>query len=1327
MRPTPPVSSLGARARVGLAAVVAAGLLVPLAGPAVAAGEPPGAFTTPVAAELPLDDDGAAIVTEVEARVIAPGLELTSFARIGEDGWLSGEVLVAHLGTDALEVGYVAPDDVAGNATVTEMAEASGAVAAVNGDFFDINNSGAPLGVAVDEETGLLKSAAPGRERAVAFDSAGVGRLAELFLEGSATFADHEIAIAGLNTTEVPEGGVAVFDSAWGDHTRTRVLADGEQGVEVTVDGEGTVLAVGAVGEGRLPDGVRALVARPGAAADALATLVADDHVDVAYGLREDAGDVAVALGGAPEDWLLEDGEITSATGGYVDVRHPRTAVGFDETGTTAYFVVVDGRQSHSIGMTLPELGRFLAQLGADDAINLDGGGSSEMVARLPGDSSTTILNSPSDGVERRDGNGLGLFVAEGSGQVAAFDVRALAAEQAGEDALRVFPALHRTLVARGYDEVMSPVEEAPDTWSSSDEAAATVADGVVTGVAPGTPTITAAAGTASGELALEVLGPLVRTSTATPVVTLPDAAATASLVLTGHDAQGFSAPVEARDVVVTGGQGVAALEPAEDGSFTVRALQPSGAASFELTVGGTTTAVAVSVSLEEAVVADFTDAAQWTSANDRAPGGSVTPAPGYEGAAGLRLTYDFSQSTATRGQYAVVPDGGREIAGQPRRLTMWVNGDESGAWLRLQVQQGDGVTTQLDGPTVSWEGWQGVTFEVPTGVQYPLRLQRIRVLETRAAEQYTGELTVSDLVAHVPPSIEVPAAPRVEDPVIVADGATDDAPLRVAVMSDAQFVARDPESGQVEGARRTLSEIVAADPDVLVINGDLVDEASPADFDLARTILTEELEGADFPWYYLPGNHEIMGGSIQNFVDEFGERTHHVDVEGTRLILLDSSTGRLGSDFEQLRMLRSELDDAARDDAVSGVLVMFHHPLDDPLPTDASQLADRLEADTLRGWFEDFRATSGKSIANVSAHVGAFHASTGDGVEYVVNGNSGKSPASTPENGGFTGWSMLGVDPAEGVWVDEAVPDGEEWLAVEVNARADVVDVSGPAELAVGTSGQVSATLTQDDDRVVPVAWPVSAAWGGDERVHVGAPDDAPAGAVVALDPATHVLTAVAPGRAQVTVTVNGVAGTLDVLVPAGRPGEARLSDDNGWDTGLLDGDYHVNVDLWWGENATSMRLYEDGELIHTEPLAYSGEEAQRVSVPVTGRVNGQYTYTCELVNAAGVTPCAGPHTVLVRDANPGPVVLSHDNYDGDGGYTVVANKWWGTQATGYVLYEDGVEIDRQELTPGVGGAAQSASTLVTDREPGTYRYVAVLTNAAGETRSAEIAVRVR
>jgi len=72
----------------------------------------------------------------------------------------------------------------------------------------------------------------------------------------------------------------------------------------------------------------------------------------------------------------------------------PRTAIGIDKDGNFL-LVVVDGRQPHSRGLTLPEMAQWLLDLGAVDAINLDGGGSTTLVV------DNKIINSPSDGTER--------------------------------------------------------------------------------------------------------------------------------------------------------------------------------------------------------------------------------------------------------------------------------------------------------------------------------------------------------------------------------------------------------------------------------------------------------------------------------------------------------------------------------------------------------------------------------------------------------------------------------------------------------------------------------------------------------------------------------------------------------------------------------------------------------------------------------------------------------------------------------------------------------------------------------------------------------------
>ncbi|WP_372698800.1 exo-alpha-sialidase [Arthrobacter sp. JSM 101049] len=189
--------------------------------------------------------------------------------------------------------------------------------------------------------------------------------------------------------------------------------------------------------------------------------------------------------------------------------------------------------------------------------------------------------------------------------------------------------------------------------------------------------------------------------------------------------------------------------------------------------------------------------------------------------------------------------------------------------------------------------------------------------------------------------------------------------------------------------------------------------------------------------------------------------------------------------------------------------------------------------------------------------------------------------------------------------------------------------------------------------------------------------------------------------------------------------PGTAVLSDDSGWDTGLRDGTYRVTMNLWHGTNASLFRLYEDGVLVSVTPLEVATPKAQSVSVPLQGRANGTYRYTGELVNAAGATPTK-PLTVKVTDASPGRPVLSADNTDHDGAYSLTADLWWGTNADSYRLLEDGREIASGDLTANTP-AAQRTRVSITGRDPGSYEYVVEFSNAAGTTSSKPLTVRVK
>lgn len=110
-------------------------------------------------------------------------------------------------------------------------------------------------------------------------------------------------------------------------------------------------------------------------------------------------------VSGKPD--LIRGGAISSSQHGtsFCTTRHPRTALGLSQDKKTLYLVVVDGRSTASVGMSCAELATLLRGLGAWEAVNLDGGGSSAMYIAGQG-----VVNRPSDGSERTTGNQLAVF-----------------------------------------------------------------------------------------------------------------------------------------------------------------------------------------------------------------------------------------------------------------------------------------------------------------------------------------------------------------------------------------------------------------------------------------------------------------------------------------------------------------------------------------------------------------------------------------------------------------------------------------------------------------------------------------------------------------------------------------------------------------------------------------------------------------------------------------------------------------------------------------------------------------------------------------------------
>lgn len=378
-------------------------------------------------------DQAASPLRITGSHLLARGVYLRSFQATASGRQIRGELLDVDLRVPQVSIGLLHPRAVAARMKVSELANAQRALAGVNGDFFNIAEShpgvqptGAPDGPEIADGR-PLKAAVPDGQRfgpplpagttdedVLAVGTDRIATLASLHLTGTVGFHQTDVPLRGLNQYALPVGGIGVFTADWGAASRRRATCGTDtvrsapctsDAVEVAVR-QGVVTKVGGVdSSGPIPRGTAVLVGRE-QGADTLRKLRRGESVRIAYGLSRDVPTpLRFAIGGFP---LLRNGRPTSPLD---RTLAPRTAAGIGRQGHRLLLVTVDGRSNVSDGIGLPDLAALLRGLGATDAVNVDGGGSTTLVARDAGQSAVTVRNRPSDGSERPVANGIGVFI----------------------------------------------------------------------------------------------------------------------------------------------------------------------------------------------------------------------------------------------------------------------------------------------------------------------------------------------------------------------------------------------------------------------------------------------------------------------------------------------------------------------------------------------------------------------------------------------------------------------------------------------------------------------------------------------------------------------------------------------------------------------------------------------------------------------------------------------------------------------------------------------------------------------------------------------------
>jgi len=624
-----------------------------------------------------------------------------------------------------------------------EMADGVGAETGINGDYFDINDSGGPLNVLAIG--GRIEHQGDGKAALVVSPGKRISMGVVTWTATLATQDGFSLPITGVNDWTLganatlvtpllgplPAAGATCIVLDPGRDAATYRVAAVDRNLAALPQLRTNELAVAAAG------GAAQTLADDFSAGDVvqLRQAVAIDSEDLA------ASDLDTAVGGGP--LLLRAGrpfdDPNPPAAQESNQRYPVSGAGVSADGATLWLVVVDGRAPDvSIGITRPMLASLFASLGASDAVGFDTGGSAELVVRHLGDRTASVANLPSDGRERAIADGLFIVNSAPIGPVAQLIVRA--------PFRQVLAGSHLPLSVAAIDahDQPLPIERGRISFSSDAPAVAAVANaGELAAIRSGSARVRASGYGVRGLLDVDVVATvatlrIARMARAVPVNStrqLSVEAQSAGGDLIGVDASLVRWRLDGRGArLATGGVLTAGSAPAR-----VR---------VDAAVGGARASEIIEIGRHERAIGLAPMRWRYASLPPGLPGGvDDTPAP--DNSPALRLAYDFSMARGVRAAYA---ERSLILGGRPLAISLQIYGDGNGESLRGAYRNADGVVDTIAiARSIDWLGWRTVHVPIPAAAHYPITWLRFYAFVGRSDQTMRGSLWFRDLKAQYP------------------------------------------------------------------------------------------------------------------------------------------------------------------------------------------------------------------------------------------------------------------------------------------------------------------------------------------------------------------------------------------------------------------------------------------------------------------------------------------------------------------------------------------------------------------------------------------------
>ncbi|TGE35568.1 phosphodiester glycosidase family protein [Desulfosporosinus fructosivorans] len=678
---------------------------------------------------------------------ITDGATLEHISRFTADGWLNINVLRIDTTNPNIKIDTLANSQTTDLlSTVLTLAEENGAVAAVNASFFNPMDGGTgyPDGPIVRAGDLLATSGWYNQNNdemaSLSLDNA--GQILFNYWKNALTLTSNNasFAVAQYNQPSRQQyNDITMLDNKWGSAT----LGTSEKYpdlVEILVS-QGRVIEIRqALPAATIPAKGYVVISRGEQAVELLESFKVGDPAKFTVTSNPDWSELQMSATGS--SMLVKDGQIPetfSLSTDSLNNKNPRTLVGSSAEGKQLILVTVDGRQDNSVGLTQTESAQLMQELGAYNALNFDGGGSTTMVSRKTGTATLDIVNIPSEGSLRPVASGIGVFSQVASGSLAKLILET-------EDS-NVFVHTSRKYTLRGVDRFANPVEVNPEKikWSVSG-IEGRFRDNQFQPTSAGKGKITAKVGKLTAELDILSLNSPVKLGLNSDKLDLP-LGQSQTLQVTGYDQQGFKAKIQPEDVqwAVSG-----EIEDFKEGILKATTV---GAGYIEAGVGNVNAYIAVSIYEDSTdTIYSFEDDQASFQANPQIAQGAFQLSTDQVkgGNTSGQLAYDFLDNQSSGEASLVFPGTGLSLDSDTSHLAVWIyNTHENPNRVFAEVLDDTGEKNQFEiAAKLDWIGWKSMEVSLER-IKTPTNLVRLYVQNTDPAESW-GKLYFDELTAKV-------------------------------------------------------------------------------------------------------------------------------------------------------------------------------------------------------------------------------------------------------------------------------------------------------------------------------------------------------------------------------------------------------------------------------------------------------------------------------------------------------------------------------------------------------------------------------------------------